>query len=155
MPQRRDLKVLRTFAGLAFLCVLAMLCVGCHRTSDEVQVREAITAAATAARDNDADGVLGTTSDDFIGHDGVMDRHGLRQMLALRALRHDSTGVLVGPITVERQGDRLVATFTLTLTGGRTDSLLPDQADLFDMTTAWRREGRHWRCYSANWRRRF
>lgn len=37
---------------------------------------------------------------------------------ALRAFRHDSTGVLIGPISIERQGDRLIATFTMTLTGG-------------------------------------
>ena len=134
------------------LAVLACVALGaCHRTPDERQVREAIATAAAAARGNDADGVLAVVSDDFVGNDGELDRHGLKQMLALRAFRQDSTGVLIGPIAVERRGDRLIAAFTLTLTGGRPDSLLPDQADVYEMTTAWRREGRHWRCYSASW----
>jgi ketosteroid isomerase-like protein len=128
---------------------------GCHRTPDEEQVRQAIATAAADARGNDPQGVLDQVSEDFIGNDGEFDRRALRQVLALRALRRDSTGVLVGPIDIERQGDRLIATFTLTLTGGEGDSLLPERADVFDMTTAWRREGRRWRCYSAAWRRRF
>jgi ketosteroid isomerase-like protein len=127
----------------------------CHRGSDEDQVRQAIASAATAARNNDADGVLDHVSDDFTGNDGYLDRHGLKQMLALRAFRQDSTGVLVGPVSVERRGDRLIATFTLTLTGGKPGSLLPDQADVFAMSTAWKREGREWRCYSATWKRKF
>ncbi|MGH8212145.1 MAG: hypothetical protein ACREPP_02800 [Rhodanobacteraceae bacterium] len=135
------------------LAMLACIALGaCHRTPDEQQVRQAIAAAATAARGNDADGVLDAVSEDFVGNDGDLDRRGLKQMLAVRAFRHDSTGVLIGPISVERRGDRLIATFTLTLTGGRPDSLLPDHADVHEMTTAWRREGRYWRCYSAHWR---
>ncbi len=140
-------------AALAFVLILLSLIAACHRTLDEEQVRQAIASAATDARNNDADGVLAVVSNDFLGNDGELDRHALKQMLVLRAFRKDSTGVLIGPISVQRQGDRLIATFTLTLTGGKADSLLPDQADVFAMTTAWKREDGRWRCYSANWRR--
>lgn len=150
---RRD----RVFRGLFALVLLAALPVlsGCHHGSAEDQVRQAIASAATAARDNDPDGVLAQVSDDFIGNDGDLDRHGLKRMLVVRAFRHDSTVILVGPISVEHQGDRLIATFTLTLTGGKPDSLLPDQADVFEMHTAWKRERGKWRCYSAIWKREF
>lgn len=141
----------RGFALLSCMLLWLPMLAGCHRTPDEEQVRQAISAAADAARGNDADGVLAQVSDDFTGNDGELDRHGLKQMLVLRAFRQDSTGVLIGPISVERQGDRLIATFTLTLTGGKPGDLLPDQADIFAMSTAWKREGRHWRCYSATW----
>jgi ketosteroid isomerase-like protein len=127
----------------------------CRHGSDEDQVRQAIGSAAAAARDNDADGVLAQVSEDFVGNDGELDQPGLKRMLVVRAFRRDSTGVLVGPISVERQGDRLVATFTLTLAGGKPDSLLPDQADVFAMSTAWKREGGRWRCYSADWKQKF
>lgn len=141
--------------GLALLLLAA-----CHRDSDESQVRAAIAQAASAARANDSGGVLDVVAEDFTGNDGDLDRHGLRQLLTLRALRHDSTGVLVGPVSVERQGlprtgsggDRLIATFTLTLTGGKPDSLLLDQAAVYAMTTAWRRDGHTWRCYNALWK---
>ena len=144
-----------TRQAVVVLAVLACSALGaCHRTPDEQQVREAIASAATAARNNDADGVLAFVGDDFVGNNGELDRHGLKQMLVLRAFRKGSTGVLVGPVSIERQGDRLVATFTLTLTGGKADSLLPDQANVYEMTTAWRREGHDWRCYSTDWRQR-
>lgn len=136
----------------ALLAALALTALAaCHRDSDEEQVRTAIAQAASAARVNDSGGVLNLVSDDFTGNDGELDRHGLRQLLALRALRHDTTGVLVGPIVIARHGDRLTATFTLTLTGGTAGSLLPDQAAVYAMTTAWRRDGRAWRCYNASW----
>ncbi|HET6911752.1 MAG TPA: hypothetical protein VFH71_00205 [Rhodanobacteraceae bacterium] len=141
----------RGFIALACMLLCLPMLAGCHRTPDEDQVRQAISAAADAARNNDADGVLDQVSKDFIGNEGDFDHHDLQRLLALRAFRHDSTGVLVGPVSVKWQGERLVATFTLTLTGGPSDSLLPDHAAVYAMTTAWRREGSHWRCYSADW----
>ncbi|HJU08818.1 MAG TPA: hypothetical protein VJ727_10105 [Rhodanobacteraceae bacterium] len=139
----------RAFAALVFSACIALG--ACHRTPDEQQVREAIASAVTAVRNNDADGVLAFVSDDFVGNDGELDRQGLKQMLVLRAFRKDSTGVLVGPVSIERQGDRLIASFTLTLTGGKPDSLLPDQADVYEMRSAWRKASGRWRCYSASW----
>lgn len=133
------------------LLAMAMLA-GCHRMPDEQQVRQAISDAAAAARNNDVDVVLALADNDFVGNEGDLDRDGLRRLLALRAFRHDSTGVLIGPVSIERQGDRLIAAFRLTLTGGRPDSLLPDQVESFSMSTAWRRERGRWRCYSATWK---
>lgn len=148
-------RVGRGFAVLACSLLWLPMLAGCHRTPDEEQVRQAISSAAAAARDNDADGLLQQVSEDFVGNDGELDRRGLKRMLVVRAFRRDSTGVLIGPVSIERQGDRLVATFTLTLTGGKPDSILPDRADVFAMSTAWKREGRHWRCYSADWKQKY
>src|SRR5690348_5927775 len=142
-------RFVRAWIALPLLCLLSLS--ACHRTPDEQQVRQAIASAAAAARANDADGMLAVVDDDFVGNDGVLDRHGLKQMLVLRAFHKDSTGVLIGPVSIERQGDRLIARFTLTLTGGKPDSLLPDRADVFAMSTAWRKDSGKWRCYSANW----
>ncbi|HJR11872.1 MAG TPA: hypothetical protein VJ823_10735 [Rhodanobacteraceae bacterium] len=123
----------------------------CHRAPAEQQIAQTIDAAVGAARTNDTGGVLDAVSDDFSGNDGELDHHGLRQLLAVRALRQDKTGVLIGPVSFERKGDRIVATFNLVLTGGRPGDLLPDQSVIYAMTTAWRLEGSHWRCYSARW----
>jgi ketosteroid isomerase-like protein len=145
-------RIARPFVALAMSGLLLVFAGACHRTPDEQQVRAAIAIAARSARANDVDGVLAAVSGDFVGDDGALDRRGLKQMLALRAFRHDSTGVLIGPISVERRGDRLIAGFMLTLTGGGPDSLLPDQADAYEMATAWRKEAGGWRCYNATWR---
>jgi len=136
----------------AFCAVLAMLAlVACHRAPAEQQIRQAVDAAATAARANDTHGVLAVVSDDFSGNDGELDRRGLRQLLAVRVLRQDKTGVLIGPVSFEHKGDRIVAKFNLVLTGGKPGDLLPDQSAIYAMTTAWRLEGSDWRCYNASW----
>jgi hypothetical protein len=135
------------------LVLLVWAFAGCHRTPAEQQVREAIDAAAAAARANDAHGVLEFVSDEFTGNEGVLDRRGLRQLLAVRALRQDKTGVLIGPVAFEHKGDRIVAKFNLVLTGGQPGDLLPEQSAVYAMTTAWRREGGQWICYSASWSR--
>jgi len=139
------------FATMLLLMVWALA--GCHRTPAEQQVREAIDAAAVAARANDTHGVLDVVSDDFTGNEGALDRRGLRQLLAVRALRQDKTGVLIGPVSFEHKGDRIIATFNLVLTGGKPGALLPEQSAVYAMTTAWRREGGEWICYSATWSR--
>lgn len=135
--------------------VLSALCVAaaCHRAPDAQQVVDAIDRAAAAVRANDVAGVLAITSDDFIGNQGAMDRDGLRRFLVLRMLRHDRTGVVLGPVTTEHNGDRIVAKFSLILSGGKPGDLLPADTTLYDMTTAWRHDGGHWRCYNATWSR--
>lgn len=146
--QRTQLHRVMHVAGLL---LAAWMLASCHRAPAEQQIRQAIDAAATAARANDAAGVLDVVGDDFIGNDGDLDRDGLRRLLALRALRQDKTGVLIGPVSFERKGDRIVARFNLVLTGGKPGDLLPDRSAIYAMTTAWRRQGGHWRCYAATW----
>jgi len=146
---------MRRSPTVRFACVFSLvlaasgMLAGCHHAPPaEQQIREAIDAAATAARANDTRGVLDVVSDDFSGNEGELDRHGLRQWLALR---QDKTGVLVGPVSFEHQGDRIVATFNLVLTGGKPGDLLPERSSIYRMTTAWRLEGRDWRCYNVHW----
>jgi hypothetical protein len=95
--------------------------------------------------------VLDVVSDDFTGNDGELDRRGLHQLLALRALRQDKTGVLTGPISFEHRGDRMIVKFNLVLSGGKPGDLVPSVSAVYAMTTAWRRDGGHWRCYNAAW----
>lgn len=135
------------------ICLVFAACAlaACHRVPAEQQIRQAIDAAAAAARANDVSGVLAVVADDFTGNEGELDRRGLRQLLAVRALRQDKTGVLVGPVTFEHRGDRIVARFNLVLTGGKPGDLLPEQSSIHAMTTAWRRERGEWKCYGAEW----
>lgn len=135
--------------GVLVMCALALA--ACHRTPAEQQIRDAINTATTGARNNDTHAVLGVVTDDFTGNDGDLDRDGLRRLLAVRALRQDQTGVLVGPISFTRSGDRIVAKFNLVLTGGKPGDLLPSDSAVYSLTTAWRRDDGHWRCYHAGW----
>jgi ketosteroid isomerase-like protein len=139
--------------ALAWLLPILLVMTACHHEPAEQQVRAAIASAASAARSNDVHGVLAMVSDDFVGDAGDFDKRALHRLLAVRALRQDQTGVLVGPITFERKGDRIVARFNLVLTGGKPGDLLPARSSVHAMTTAWRREGGKWRCYHAEWTR--
>lgn len=137
--------------GASCLMLVVLVLAACQRAPAEQQIRQAIDAAVTAARANDTHGVLAVVSDDFSGNDGELDRRGLRQLLAVRVLRQDKTGVLIGPVSFEHKGDRVIAKFNLVLTGGKPGDLLPTQSVIYAMTTAWRLEGSHWRCYNARW----
>lgn len=146
----RRAQVVRRVGALCMAFAVLVL-TGCHHAPAEQQIRQAIGAAAAAARANDTRGVLAVVSEDFSGNDGEMDRRGLRQLLAVRVLRQDKTSVLIGPVSFEHKGDRIVATFNLVLAGGKPGELLPARSAIYAMTTAWRLEGSDWRCYDARW----
>lgn len=130
------------------LCALALP--GCRRTPDEEQVRATIAAMAQAAEAGSAGGVDAPLSEDFDGDGGRLDRRQLGGMIRLLALRGEHIGVTMGPVSIEHRGERMVASFTVTLTsGGR---LLPDQLGVYQVESAWRREDGNWRCYTASWK---
>ncbi|HJP99330.1 MAG TPA: hypothetical protein VJ862_12270 [Rhodanobacteraceae bacterium] len=149
----RDRTGISRCAGAVFLLLAAAALAACHHAPAEQQIRQAIDSAAAATRANDPSGVLAVVSDDFTGNDGDLDKRDLHRLLALRALRQDRTGILLGPVSFERKGDRIVARFKLVLTGGKPSDLLPDQTTIRTLTTAWRNEGGKWRCYSVTWSR--
>jgi hypothetical protein len=132
-----------------FLCLSAVLifgAVGCHRMPDEALVRQA---AATATEQVDASTLTGQLTDDFDGHSGEMTRQDIGDLLRVARLRGETLHAVLGPIDVEPRGDRYVADFTVTLTsGGR---LFPSELGVYKVETAWRRDGRDWRCYEATW----
>lgn len=149
--RHRNSSALRCYMWFSVLTLCLLALTACHRTPAEQQIRDAISAATTGARNNDPRAVLGILTHDFIGNDGDLDRDGVRRLLAVRALRQDQTGVLTGPISFTRSGDRIVAKFNLVLTGGKPGDLLPSDSAVYALTTAWRRDDGHWRCYRADW----
>ncbi|RCS30123.1 hypothetical protein DEO45_08640 [Rhodanobacter denitrificans] len=135
---------------LAALALLVLALPACRRTPDEAQVREAIVAVVQAAEAGSASGVGKPLSEDFDGNAGTLDRRQLVDMVRLLALRGERIGVTMGPVSIERRGERMVASFTVTLSSG--GKLLPDQLGLYQVESAWREEHGAWRCYSATWK---
>jgi hypothetical protein len=141
--------------GIAVICLLALASAwlaACHRTPDEQQVREAIAAAAHAAESADAGAFGDVLAEDFDGNQGEFDARRLVNLLRVAHLRDERITVVLGPIRIEPRGERLVASFTATLGGG--GKLLPEHLGVYDVETAWRRDGSRWRCYNATWRRK-
>jgi hypothetical protein len=96
-----------------------------------------------------AAGEVTTPRDDFVGNDvgaGELDRRALANMVRLIALRGEHIGVTIGPIAIEHRGERMAATFTVTLSSG--SHLFPDQLGVYQIESAWRNENGKWRCYS-------
>lgn len=135
---------------LALMLALAGL-TACHRTPDEIRVRAAIASVAEAAERGVARDVLAPLSEDFDGNGGELDRRALGNLVRVFALRGEHIGVTVGPVAVERRGERLVATMTVALTGG--GRLLPDQGGRYRVQSAWRQQDGQWLCYTATWER--
>jgi len=132
-----------------FCALLAIGLAACHRTPDESRVRQSVEAAEQAAEQADASALDALLSDDFSGNNGEMERRQIVGLLRAARFRGETIHALTGPIEVEARGERYVARFTVTLTSG--GKLLPAQIGLYRVETAWRKEGREWRCYSATW----
>lgn len=122
---------------------------GCHRAPDEVLIRQAIDKAVQAAEQVDPAAVVGVLTDDFDGNGGAMSRQDIGNLLRAAKFRGETLHAVLGPINVEPRGERYVASFTITLTSG--GKLFPSQLGVYNVETAWRREGHDWRCYNATW----
>ena len=122
----------------------------CHHGPDEVQVRHAIATMAAAAEADSATDLVAPLSGDFDGNGGELDRRSLCGMLRLLALRGEHVDVVMGPVTIERRGGRLLARFTVTLGSGA--NMLPDRLGVYEVESAWREEDGHWRCYTESWK---
>ena len=144
------MRVRKILSSLGLALVFVALA-GCRHTPDETRVREAIASVEQAAEQADAGGVVEPLSDDFDGNGGRLERKDIANLIRLARLRGEHIGATLGPISVERRGERLMADFTVTLTRG--SRLLPDAAGVYQVETAWRREGNEWCCYSATWKR--
>ncbi|MEO8856207.1 MAG: hypothetical protein ABI343_04390 [Burkholderiaceae bacterium] len=131
--------------------VFALALAACRHDSNEARVKAAIAAVAQAAEAGSASDLGEPISEDFAGNDGELDRRSLTSMVRLLALRGEPVGVTMGPVSIEQRGERMVATFTVTLTSG--GKFLPDQMGIYQVESAWRQEDGEWRCYTATWKR--
>jgi len=145
-------RITKNLCLMALLAMLAISLAGCHRTDAEQQVRESIAAVAEAAEAGSASDIGKALSEDFDGNQGDLDRRGLLNMVRVLTLRGEHIGVTLGPVSVEPRGERLVATFTVSLSSG-SGSLLPDRLGVYQVETAWREEQGEWLCYVASWKR--
>jgi hypothetical protein len=143
-------KMGKVICRLLACMVFALALAACRHDSDEGRVRAAIAAVAQAAEAGSASDLGERMSEDFAGNDGELDRRSLTSMVRLLALRGEHVGVTIGPVSIERRGERMVATFTVTLTSG--GKFLPDQMGLYQVESAWRQENGAWHCYTANWK---
>lgn len=126
-----------------------LLAGGCARPDPEQALRDRIAAMQEAARERSASGVLAGIDDDFSGPHGL-DREGLGRLVRLQFMQHGSVGVRLGPLDVEMFEERARVRFTAVLTGG-SGRFVPDTGRIYNVETAWRRDGNDWRLIIAQW----
>jgi hypothetical protein len=132
----------------AFLLACALLLPGCKRTPPEQALRETISQMQAAGEKGDVDALFEPIAEDFSGSEG-MDRTNFRRYVTLMRMRQKNVGVTLGPIDVKLFEERATARFTATITGG--PGFLPNQAQVYDIETGWRREGDDWKLIRARW----
>lgn len=126
-----------------------MLLASCVAPPDEEALRNNIAAMQAAVEERSLAGVMDHITDDFGGSQGL-DRDALRRLLQAQIIANAKIGVTIGPITIERQGERATATFSLILTGG-SGRFLPERGRAYQITSGWRIEDGEWKVYVAEW----
>ncbi len=130
------------------VAVLA-LTAGCSREPPEQRLRERISTMQAALEERSASAFMDGVADDFTGPGG-MDRAALQQVVRAQVLANASIGVTLGPAEVELQGPRATVRFSALATGG--NRFLPERAQAWEVTSAWRDEDGGWRLYYAEWK---
>ena len=142
---------LHSFLSTAFCtCVLALA--ACSRPAPEQALRDTIAQMQSALENRDAGALDAHVAEDFIGPDG-MDRKDARRLAQIVFLRNRDIGATLGPLQVSLQDEYATVRFSAALTGGR-GALLPDSAQVYEVSTGWRMRGDEWELVSAAWKPR-
>jgi ketosteroid isomerase-like protein len=139
--------VLRSRFVLSVLCLLALA--ACSRTSPEAALRENVAQIADAVRARDTSAVLKHLADDFVRDSGGVDKAEVRRMLTAAFLRNEKIALTATVREVKIDGAIATAKINVIATGGA--GLIPERADGWEFTTAWRRSSNDWKLYNAQW----
>jgi hypothetical protein len=138
-------------AWLAGVLALAIAVLGgCDKTSPEERLKATIAQMEASGEAHEVSKVMDHVAEDFVGPGG-MDRKQLHGFLTVASRRNTQLGVTIGPVAVALGGHRATAKFTLGATGG-SGGLLPDRAQVYEMTTGWKLVDGEWMLISADWK---
>lgn len=141
------MRALRTAAALL---VSVALLVACARSDPERELRETIAAMAAAIERRDPGAFVEAFADDFTRESSAFGKHDAGRVLAGVLLRHDRIAVTAVVTAVRIDGERARAGVRVVAAGGT--GLLPEHGRVWQVDSAWRREGGRWRVFNAEWR---
>lgn len=122
---------------------------GCGHEDAEMALRRQVQAGIEALAERDHGAFMSVVADDFAGPQGL-DRSGASQMARLYFLRFRQIRLIAGPLNVDMADRRARVAFSVALAGGQ--GLLPDQAQAYQIDSAWRRDDDDWRMIALEWR---
>jgi hypothetical protein len=128
-----------------------LLLSACARSDPERELRETVDKMARAIEDKNAADFLEHLSQDFTRESGAFGRDDARRVLAGVLLRNEKITLAVAVTDVNLLGnDGANARIRVVATGG--SGLLPERGQVWEFTSAWRRERGTWRVFNAEWR---
>jgi hypothetical protein len=137
---------------LALLPVFALaLLAGC---GDELTVEQQVIATIREMEAHIEAGerrpFLAYVSEEFRGQGGSLDRDQLRALLIMQLNRYQRLQGQLFPVHVVETGEgEATADFRALVTGGR--DWIPENGQLFEFETRWRRVDGEWRLIAADW----
>lgn len=141
---------------LVFALGLCIALAACSRSDPEQALHNTINQMQQAVHARKAGDLLEHIADDFVresagqgGNAAIMDKKQLQRVLTAALLRSENITLVVTVGEVKINGKLATARIDVLATGG--SGLLPERADGWEFTTAWRQEGSTWRLYNAQW----
>jgi hypothetical protein len=132
---------------MVWACLLALS--ACSRPAPEQALRDTIAQMQSAIEARDASALDEHIAKDFIGPEG-MDRKDARRLAQVVFLRNRDIGATLGPLQLAVEDAHATVRFSVALTGG-SGALLPDSAQVYQVSTGWRLRDEEWELVSAEW----
>lgn len=149
MNPSRTADRIRKYGRLLWLLALFAGSGACHRTPDDVAIRNAIADMAKAVETKDNRAFLAHVSEHYRDHEG-RDLRGLRQLLLANFVQNRNIVVFVSDIAIELRDGRADVRLNARLTSG--EQLLADRRfGSYRVHTLWQRQGGDWQVYQAEW----
>ena len=139
---------------LAFLVIaVSAALAGCaERSSDEQQIRGHLDAMSLALEEDHVRDFMRPIADDFVAETGGLNRNALMLLVRRERMAREEVNIQRMNTEVEIVTDnRAIATFQAIGTGGT--GLIPDEGQLWNVETGWRRDEGEWMLISASWER--
>lgn len=139
----------RTCLGAVLAALLLTAC--SESLTVEQQVIATLRNMETAAEAGEHLDFMTHVADDFQGQLGDMDRNSFHRFMIFQINQHRRLQAQFFPIHVKETGEgQATANFSLLVTGG--GGLLPESGRVFEVDTAWFKDGSDWLLTRANWK---
>ncbi len=133
------------------MVLAAVLLAGCGRSDPERELRDTVDKMARALEDKRAADFLEHVSSDFTRESGAFSKDDARRLIAAALVRNEKITLAVAVTDINLLGREAAnVRIRVVATGG--SGLLPERGQVWDFTSAWRRERGTWRVFNAEWR---
>jgi len=140
-------------ARLAVACLCLALCLGAcsHGPSAEEQIRAVIGQLEAHGEQGERRAFMALVAEDFSAQQGSLSRDEFRALLIIQWNRYRRLSAQLGPISVQvSSGTEAQARFQALITGG--PGLIPENGQLYDIHTRWRKVNDEWLLAGADWK---